>query len=66
MIYELSAKIELSEEQQKQIRDWIESQEFSQRVLKRLPNGQFIDVTDDPEYADIVKEILKKYKTNKL
>lgn len=66
MIYELSAKIKLSEEQQKQIRDWIESQEFRQRVLKQLPNGQFIDVTDDPEYADIVKEILEKYKTNKL
>ena len=66
MIYELSAKIKISEEQQKQIRDWIESQEFSQRVLKQLPNGQFIDITDDPEYADIVKEILEKNKTNKL
>lgn len=65
MLYELSARIELPKEAQKKIRDWLESQEFSHRVVKRLPDGQFIDITDNPEYADIVKEILEKLKTNK-
>lgn len=56
--------IKTSEKQLQDIKDWLKSLNLESRVIARMKDGTFKDITDDPKYKDIVEEFKRKMETN--
>lgn len=52
--------VKISEKQRQDIKDWLKSLNLKSRVIARMKDGTFKDITDDPKYKDIVEEIKKQ------